>query len=544
MSHDLDRRLEGRLDRRPGRRPSAIARRRARMTVAVASAGMCALAGLAASAASSASAATTPEPVGISVGTSPLSVAADPSTNMIYVADSNSFLTRRGSVSVIDGAPYIAGQPNTGKVVATIAVGRNPWGIGVDPDNDRVYVSNQGSNSVSVIDGHTNKVIATIGVGLHPIGVGVVPATRTVYIANTGSGKAPGTVSVISTVTDRVEKSITVGYGPFDIGVNTISQTVYVGNSGGNGPSTGYAGTVSVIRGTNVDATVNVDGSPAGIGVDSLTNNVYVADSDEEEGSSDVAVINGASRLVTQIPLQAANPQGVAVDQVTHAVFVGNSYQSGSIGMLSVINGSTDAEIAAVSIGGNPWGVAVNPTTDRVYLANDTSPGTVSMVDFKGYPIVGGTPPPTIPTTTTTRPANLDGTLCGVLLKSGALKTLGLTHYYIDFNHSVVVPTFGQCELEGIRPNNYTGLSGAAVFAVEQTLPISDTAGGPGKPVTGLGPDAVVYGNSEIPAVAWHHGKGWALLEYSWDEEVVMSKITAELPTLEAAARQVYAVYG
>jgi YVTN family beta-propeller protein len=280
------------------------------MTVAVASAGMCALAGLAASAASSASAATTPEPVGISVGTSPLSVAADPSTNMIYVADSNSFLTRRGSVSVIDGAPYIAGQPNTGKVVATIAVGRNPWGIGVDPDNDRVYVSNQGSNSVSVIDGHTNKVIATIGVGLHPIGVGVVPATRTVYIANTGSGKAPGTVSVISTVTDRVEKSITVGYGPFDIGVNTISQTVYVGNSGGNGPSTGYAGTVSVIRGTNVDATVNVDGSPAGIGVDSLTNNVYVADSDEEEGSSDVAVINGASRLVTQIPLQAANPQG------------------------------------------------------------------------------------------------------------------------------------------------------------------------------------------------------------------------------------------
>jgi hypothetical protein len=54
-----------------------------------------------------------------------------------------------------------------------------------------------------------------------------------------------------------------------------------------------------------------------------------------------------------------------------------------------------------------------------------------------------------------------------------------------------------------------------------------------------FGPDAVVYGNSEIPTVAWHHGKGWALLEYSWDEEVVMSKITAELPTLEAAARQV-----
>jgi YVTN family beta-propeller protein len=544
MLHDLDRPLERCPDRRPDRRRSLIARRRARMILAGASAAMCALAGLAAAAASSASAAASPEPVSISVGTSPLSVAADPTTNMIYVANSNSFITRQGSVSVIDGAPYIGGHPNTGKVVATISVGRNPWGIGVDPDNDRVYVSNQGSNSVSVIDGHTNRVIATIGVGLRPIGVGVVPATSTVYIANSGTGKAPGTVSVISTITNKVEKSVAVGYSPFDIGVNTISHTVYVGNGGGNGPSTGYAGTVSVIRGTNVDATVNVEGSPSGIGVDSLTNNVYVANSDQEEGSSDVAVINGASRLVTQIALQAANPQGVAVDQATHAVFVGNSYQSGSVGSLSVINGATDAEIAAVTIGANPWGVSVDPTTDRVYLANDTSPGTVSMLDFKGYPIVGGTPPPTIPTTTTTRPPNLAGTLCGLLVKSGALKTLGLTNYHIDFNHSVVVATFGQCWLVAIRPNNYSGISGGAVFIVEQSLPLSITAAGPGKPATGLGAGAVVYGNSEIPTVAWHHGKGWAVLEYSWDEEVDISKVTAELPTLEAAARQVYAVYG
>jgi hypothetical protein len=165
------------------------------------------------------------------------------------------------------------------------------------------------------------------------------------------------------------------------------------------------------------------------------------------------------------------------------------------------------------------------------------------MVDFKGYPIVGGTPPPTIPTTTTTRPPNLAGTLCGLLVKSGALKTLGMPKYVIDTNHSVVVASYGECYLVQVRPNYYTGLSGAAVFAVEQSLPISLTAGGPGKPVTGLGADAVVYGNSEIPAVAWHHGKGWAVLEYSWDEEVLSSKITAELPTLEVAARQVHAVY-
>jgi hypothetical protein len=203
-----------------------------------------------------------------------------------------------------------------------------------------------------------------------------------------------------------------------------------------------------------------------------------------------------------------------------------------------------DAEIASINIGGNPWGIAVDPTTDRVYLANDTSPGTASMVDFKGYPIVGGTPPPTIPTTTTTTPASLDGTLCGILVKSGALKTLDVPKYVIDINHSAAVTTFGECDLVGIAPNNYTGPTGGAVFAVEQSLPISVTAGGAGKPVTGLGPGAVLYGDSEIPAVAWHHGKMWALLEFSWDEEVTMTKINAKLPALEAAARQVYAVYG
>jgi DNA-binding beta-propeller fold protein YncE len=116
-----------------------------------------------------------------------------------------------------------------------------------------------------------------------------------------------------------------------------------------------------VIRGTNVDATVNVEGIPGGIGVDSLTNNVYVAVSDNDEYASEVAVINGASRLVSQIPLQAANPQGVTVDQGTHAVFVSNSYESGSVGSLSVINGVTDAEIADVSIGGNPVGHCSRP---------------------------------------------------------------------------------------------------------------------------------------------------------------------------------------
>jgi YVTN family beta-propeller protein len=433
---------------------------------------------------------------------------------MVYVANSDSFATSPGTVSVIDGREYIGGLPNTGKVVATIGVGLNPWGIAVDQDSDMVYVTNRGSRSVTVIDGHTNRVTATIGVGPNPVGVAVVPSTDTVYVANGCTGKGAGTVSVIDGHTNRVEATVPVGGAPYAVGVNTISQIVYVGNAGGLGPANSYQGTVSVIHGTQVLTTITIGGSPNGIGVDQLTNNVYVANTPEDEASN-VALINNRNRVVLNITLQTSTANGVAVDPATDAIFVGDGYESGGVGSLSVINGKTSAEITTVTLGGKPWGVAVDPTTDRVYAANDTAPGTVSMVDFKGYPIVGGTPPPTIPTTTTTSLSSLDGTLCGVVVKSGALGTLGIHKFVVDENHSVNVASYGQCYLVEVAPNNYTRPSGAVILAVSSSLP--PTVGQTVKPLTGLGTGADLYTGSEIPTVVWHRGAKLVALEYSWD---------------------------
>ncbi len=366
--------------------------------------------------ATAASAEQAPTPVSISTGKSPLSVAVDSSTDMVYVANSGSFDTAPGSVSVIDGHKLLDGKPNSGKVIATIPVGHNPWGIAVDPTTEMVYVSNRGSNTVSVISGHTDKLVATVGVGLKPVGIGVVPANDTIYVANEGTGKAAGTVSVINGHTNKVVGSINVGYSPSSVGVNTASNTVYVGNTGGAGPSTGYAGTVSVIKGTNAIATVNIGGSPSGIAVDQATNAAYIANS-STDGGSNVAIINGANKLVARITLQNPNADSVTVDTAIHAVFVGDMYggaAGGPVGSLSVINTKTNGEIAEMNVGGNPWGVAVDTTTSRVYLANDTAPGTAAMLDFSQYTIAGGAPPekitapivtPTLtPTTTTVAP--------------------------------------------------------------------------------------------------------------------------------------------
>ena len=77
--------------------------------------------------------------------------------------------------------------PGSNTPSATITVGTNPAAVAVNSQTNTVYVANEGSNSVSVIDGATNTVTTTITVGSNPYGVAVNETTNTVYVANEGS---------------------------------------------------------------------------------------------------------------------------------------------------------------------------------------------------------------------------------------------------------------------------------------------------------------------------------------------------------------------
>jgi len=106
--------------------------------------------------------------------------AATPAPAFIaYVSNEKS-----NTVSVIDTTTKIV-------VVPSIPVGASPTGVAVTPDGSHVYVTNFGAATVSVIDTTTNTVVATIPVGVNPSGVAATD--RNVYVANFGSN----TVSVI-----------------------------------------------------------------------------------------------------------------------------------------------------------------------------------------------------------------------------------------------------------------------------------------------------------------------------------------------------------
>ena len=87
----------------------------------------------------------------VSTELAPWSLAVNPVTNKIYVANWDS-----ANETVIDGA--------TNSATATLTVGTGPGGIAVNPVTNRVYVTNSGSNNVTVIDVATSTT-STVSVG-------------------------------------------------------------------------------------------------------------------------------------------------------------------------------------------------------------------------------------------------------------------------------------------------------------------------------------------------------------------------------------------
>src|SRR5438128_11996310 len=71
-------------------------------------------------------------------------------------------------------------------VNAPIAAGTNPSAIAINPITNKIYVTNETSDNVTVIDGRT-RTATTVAVGKRPLWVAVNPETNKVYVSNFGN---------------------------------------------------------------------------------------------------------------------------------------------------------------------------------------------------------------------------------------------------------------------------------------------------------------------------------------------------------------------
>jgi len=155
----------------------------------------------------------------------PAGIAVTPDGKRLYVAEN---LTHK--VAVVDLA--------TRQVITKIAVGEYPYDCEASSDGKRVYVSNWGSRSVAVIDTAGNQVINNIPVGDHPNDLELTRDGKTLYVANANGN----TVSVVSTEQMKEVEAIStalhpkspIGSTPNAVALSPDEKTLYIANADNN----------------------------------------------------------------------------------------------------------------------------------------------------------------------------------------------------------------------------------------------------------------------------------------------------------------------
>ncbi len=262
--------------------------------------------------------------------------------------------------------------------------GQRPSAVAVDPEQCRMYVTNTGSDSISVFSVCANRQIASVrlGSGSAPDGIVVVREHNAVYVAMSGADS----VAVIDGDSLSVVRSIATGPRPAQIAVNTITDKIYVTNRG-SVPS--VTGAVTVIDASSHAVLKTVDLSaidplaePGGIAVNPTTNRVYVA-----LASGHLVVIDGTTdEIVRSVsPPVSIGLDAVAVNPSTNHVFA----SSATGGLLFLYDANTQQWPYTLTVGAGQFrGIAVNPLTQHVVVSNP-SDDTVSVIrDFGAYQVV------------------------------------------------------------------------------------------------------------------------------------------------------------
>ena len=260
----------------------------------------------------------------------------------------------RCTVSVVSGS--------TDSVITTILVGELPYSIAHASPNNKIYVTNAGSNDVYVINGATNKVIKNIPVGNAPAGIAFNPSNNNVYVVNSGDD----TISVIDTSTDSVINTISL-----ESELSPPTFAAFLAYDSMNGAM--YVGARNQVFVINTVTNADVKDIPMPLTIpDSQAtdlvhnpndNHIYVT-----AGDSDAVVkINPDTHNFEDSPIPVGvGPIGIIHNPNNNLIYVTNSGSN----TVYVINPTTSSVVGMIPTGSTPAGITYNPINNHVYVAN------------------------------------------------------------------------------------------------------------------------------------------------------------------------------
>ncbi len=222
------------------------------------------------------------------------------------------------------------------------------------------YITNQGDNTVSVVDVHSAKVSHTIKVGKAPVGVAVSHKLNRVFISNVESHD----ISVINSITNQVIDTINVGGSPVGIALSPNNHALYVADW--------YSDRILEINTSDYTKRreLVVAKAPAGLVVSLDSKTLFVAARD----SNEIAVIDAATFTITKRIATGKHPFGVSLGG--DYLYIVNVYENS----VSIIHTKTWAQ-SKIKVGEHPYCAVASPNNKTLYVTN-TQDDTVSIIDL------------------------------------------------------------------------------------------------------------------------------------------------------------------
>ncbi|HMV50558.1 MAG TPA: hypothetical protein PKD31_22655, partial [Blastocatellia bacterium] len=228
-----------------------------------------------------------------------------------------------------------------------------------------VYVTNEASGNLTIIDAATNQVVATVPLGKRPRGLHFSRDGQQLFVALSGSPIAgPGVdedslpppdksadgIGIVDVAKNTFLKLMPVGSDPEEFALSLDGAKFYVANED--------TGTASVVKtaGGQIIKSLKVGDEPEGVGITPDGKFVYVT----SEHDSAVAVIDTATdELVTSIKV-GRRPRFVAFLPDGSRGYV-TAENDGTIAVLDPAKKSVLKTIKLEGEGVKPMGIAVAP---------------------------------------------------------------------------------------------------------------------------------------------------------------------------------------
>jgi YVTN family beta-propeller protein len=307
--------------------------------------------------------------------------------------------------------------------------------------NYQIYVSNERSGDVTVINGSENQVLATIVAGKRPRGIHASPDGKVVYVALSGtpiepppqldaqgnpifqrgkddddddnakSDKSADAIGILDVAQRKLTGKIPGGSDPEEFSLSKDGTRLYVSNE-----DVKTASVINIVS-KKVEHIIPVGQEPEGVATAPDGSRFYVtceAGGDvyavethgytvvghfkvnvrprsmgflpdggigfiPSESTGELNVIDTLNLKVLKVITlpQRSRPMSVKVASDGKRIYVSN----GRAGTISVLDSRSYELLNTISVGTRPWGIALSPDGKRLYSANGPS-NDVSVVDL------------------------------------------------------------------------------------------------------------------------------------------------------------------